>query len=117
MNSLFFIPFGCPFRNNKKSLHYAFVDLGTPSQTFLVALDTGSGLFWVPCNCKQCAPSSDPSYGVCFIIYFSIHIETHFISIFSSFHANQINYTNGVILNFVLWFTIAKMLHLLICPN
>ncbi|XP_078161100.1 aspartyl protease family protein 1-like [Carex rostrata] len=44
-------------------LQYAFVDLGTPNQTFLVALDTGSDLFWVPCNCKQCAPNSDPSYG------------------------------------------------------
>ncbi|KAG1361006.1 Peptidase A1 [Cocos nucifera] len=29
-------------------LHYAFVALGTPNLTFLVALDTGSDLFWVP---------------------------------------------------------------------
>ncbi|KAJ4775380.1 Eukaryotic aspartyl protease family protein [Rhynchospora pubera] len=43
-------------------LHYAFVDLGTPKQTFFVALDTGSDLFWVPCHCKNCAPTSDPSY-------------------------------------------------------
>ncbi|KAJ4776489.1 Eukaryotic aspartyl protease family protein [Rhynchospora pubera] len=45
------------------NLHYAYVDLGSPSQIFLVALDTGSPLFWVPCNCKQCAPTSDSSYG------------------------------------------------------
>ncbi|XP_078161149.1 aspartyl protease family protein 1-like [Carex rostrata] len=45
------------------NLHHAFVDLGSPNQTFLVALDTGSSLFWVPCNCKQCAPNSDPTYG------------------------------------------------------
>ncbi|KAJ3691277.1 hypothetical protein LUZ61_020441 [Rhynchospora tenuis] len=45
------------------NLHYAWVDLGSPSQTFLVALDTGSDLFWVPCNCEQCAPTSDSSYG------------------------------------------------------
>ncbi|CAL9189352.1 unnamed protein product [Musa hybrid cultivar] len=36
-------------------LHYAFVELGTPNVTFLVALDTGSDLFWVPCDCQQCA--------------------------------------------------------------
>ncbi|CAN6220058.1 unnamed protein product [Urochloa humidicola] len=39
-------------------LHYAKVSLGTPNATFLVALDTGSDLFWVPCDCKQCAPLS-----------------------------------------------------------
>jgi len=38
------------------SLYYALVALGTPNATFLVALDTGSDLFWVPCDCKQCAP-------------------------------------------------------------
>uniref|UniRef100_A0A0D9WU78 Peptidase A1 domain-containing protein n=1 Tax=Leersia perrieri TaxID=77586 RepID=A0A0D9WU78_9ORYZ len=37
------------------SLHYAAVSVGTPNTTFLVALDTGSDLFWVPCDCKQCA--------------------------------------------------------------
>jgi len=31
------------------------VEVGTPNATFLVALDTGSDLFWVPCDCKQCA--------------------------------------------------------------
>jgi hypothetical protein len=31
------------------------VELGTPNATFLVALDTGSDLFWVPCDCRQCA--------------------------------------------------------------
>ncbi|RCV23230.1 hypothetical protein SETIT_4G282300v2 [Setaria italica] len=39
-------------------LYYAQVALGTPNATFLVALDTGSDLFWVPCDCKQCAPLS-----------------------------------------------------------
>ncbi|OAY77796.1 Aspartic proteinase-like protein 1 [Ananas comosus] len=34
--------------------------LGTPNVTFLVALDTGSDLFWVPCDCKQCAPTTSP---------------------------------------------------------
>lgn len=38
------------------SIHYAEVAVGTPTATFLVALDTGSDLFWVPCDCKHCAP-------------------------------------------------------------
>ncbi|XP_078161345.1 aspartyl protease family protein 1-like isoform X5 [Carex rostrata] len=44
-------------------LHYALVTVGTPNQTFLVALSTGSELFWLPCNCKQCAPDTSPLYG------------------------------------------------------
>nr|CAB3471450.1 unnamed protein product [Digitaria exilis] len=40
------------------SLYYAEVALGTPNTTFMVALDTGSDLFWVPCECKQCAQLS-----------------------------------------------------------
>ena len=35
------------------SLHYANVPVGTPSLSFLVALDTGSDLFWLPCDCKE----------------------------------------------------------------
>lgn len=29
--------------------------LGTPGVKFMVALDTGSDLFWVPCECGRCA--------------------------------------------------------------
>ncbi|KAK3155300.1 hypothetical protein QOZ80_2BG0201490 [Eleusine coracana subsp. coracana] len=39
-------------------LYYTWVDVGTPKTSFLVALDTGSDLFWVPCDCVQCAPLS-----------------------------------------------------------
>ncbi|KAF7809620.1 aspartyl protease family protein 1-like [Senna tora] len=35
-------------------LHYANISVGTPSLSFLVALDTGSDLFWLPCNCTSC---------------------------------------------------------------
>ncbi|KAK7821673.1 aspartyl protease family protein 1, partial [Quercus suber] len=35
------------------SLYYANVSVGTPSLSFLVALDTGSGLFWLPCDCQK----------------------------------------------------------------
>ncbi|KAI8020039.1 Aspartyl protease family protein 1 [Camellia lanceoleosa] len=36
-------------------LFYANVSVGSPSLWFLVALDTGSDLFWLPCDCIQCA--------------------------------------------------------------
>ena len=39
-------------------LHYTWIDIGTPNVSFLVALDTGSDLLWVPCDCIQCAPLS-----------------------------------------------------------
>ncbi|KAE8668913.1 putative Pre-rRNA-processing protein ESF1 [Hibiscus syriacus] len=35
-------------------LHYANVSVGTPALSFLVALDTGSDLFWLPCDCTRC---------------------------------------------------------------
>ncbi|XP_015063658.1 aspartyl protease family protein 1-like isoform X1 [Solanum pennellii] len=42
-------------------LHYTTVTLGTPGLKFLVALDTGSDLFWVPCECGRCASTDDPT--------------------------------------------------------
>ncbi|KAL8160517.1 hypothetical protein V2J09_002054 [Rumex salicifolius] len=36
-------------------LYYAQVSVGTPRLDFLVALDTGSDLFWLPCDCQSCA--------------------------------------------------------------
>ncbi|KAK9678828.1 hypothetical protein RND81_11G235200 [Saponaria officinalis] len=44
-------------------LHYASVTLGTPGKKFLVALDTGSDLFWVPCDCSRCAPVDGSIYA------------------------------------------------------
>ncbi|XP_074308566.1 aspartyl protease family protein 1 isoform X2 [Silene latifolia] len=35
-------------------LQYANVTVGTPAMWFLVALDTGSDLFWLPCDCDSC---------------------------------------------------------------
>ncbi|XP_076924996.1 aspartic proteinase-like protein 1 isoform X1 [Bidens hawaiensis] len=40
-------------------LHYTYIAVGVPSVSFLVALDTGSDLLWLPCDCLQCAPLSD----------------------------------------------------------
>lgn len=46
------------------SLHYANVTIGTPAQWFLVALDTGSDLFWLPCNCNStCVRSMETDQG------------------------------------------------------
>ncbi|XP_019182820.1 PREDICTED: aspartyl protease family protein 1-like [Ipomoea nil] len=38
-------------------LHYAKVSVGMPPLSFLVALDTGSNLFWLPCDCSNCVRS------------------------------------------------------------
>jgi hypothetical protein len=43
--------------SNCFSLHYANVSVGTPSVSFLVALDTGSNLLWLPCDCSSCVHS------------------------------------------------------------
>ncbi|MQM13472.1 hypothetical protein Taro_046395 [Colocasia esculenta] len=53
-------------------LHYAVVSVGTPSTDYLVALDTGSDLFWVPCDCKSCASTSAQDFGLA-DIRFSIY--------------------------------------------
>ncbi|GJU20991.1 aspartic proteinase-like protein 1 [Tanacetum coccineum] len=39
-------------------LYYTYIAIGMPSVSFLVALDTGSDLLWLPCDCVQCAPLS-----------------------------------------------------------
>nr|GEV01765.1 aspartyl protease family protein 1-like [Tanacetum cinerariifolium] len=44
-------------------LHYTTVSLGTPGQKFMVALDTGSDLFWVPCDCSRCASIENTAYN------------------------------------------------------
>ncbi|CAL9104286.1 unnamed protein product, partial [Musa textilis] len=50
---------------NLEFLYYAVVPLGTPKKHFLVALNTENGWFWVPCDCLQYAPTSNPiKYGV-----------------------------------------------------
>ncbi|XP_074576194.1 aspartyl protease family protein 1-like [Curcuma longa] len=50
-------------------LYYAILEVGTPKQVFLVALDTGSYLFWLPCDCLQCAPSYNSYLNVTFNNY------------------------------------------------
>lgn len=45
------------------SLHYTTVELGTPGVKFMVALDTGSDLFWVPCDCTRCAATDSSAFS------------------------------------------------------
>ncbi|KAK4843227.1 hypothetical protein QYF36_005551 [Acer negundo] len=49
--------------NSLGFLHYTTVQLGTPGLKFMVALDTGSDLFWVPCDCNRCAPTQGATYA------------------------------------------------------
>ncbi|CAN6275327.1 unnamed protein product [Urochloa humidicola] len=49
--------------SNLGFLHYALVTVGTPGQTFMVALDTGSDLFWLPCQCDGCTPPVTAASG------------------------------------------------------
>ena len=64
------------------SLHYANVTVGTPSSWFLVALDTGSDLFWLPCDCTSCvrelkAPGGSVMFPFVLFIYLSILLMYH----------------------------------------
>ncbi|XP_009776921.1 aspartic proteinase-like protein 1 isoform X2 [Nicotiana tabacum] len=52
-----------PLGNDFGWLHYMYIDIGTPTVSFLVALDAGSDLLWVPCECVQCAPLSASYYS------------------------------------------------------
>ncbi|XP_061998746.1 aspartyl protease family protein 1-like [Rosa rugosa] len=44
-------------------LHYANVSVGTPRTSYLVALDTGSDLLWLPCDCISCVKGVNTSDG------------------------------------------------------
>ncbi|CAA6665078.1 unnamed protein product [Spirodela intermedia] len=54
-------------------LHYTWVDIGTPNVSFLVALDAGSDLFWVPCDCIQCAALSGGRNGLPRALHLSVN--------------------------------------------
>ena len=71
-------------------MHYAVIDIGTPNTSFLVALDTGSDLFWVPCECKQCASiyaSSQQLVSFCEPLSTFSHFSYHMLK--SSAHKHR----------------------------
>ncbi|XP_022638921.1 aspartyl protease family protein 1-like isoform X1 [Vigna radiata var. radiata] len=39
------------------------VEIGTSAVKFMVALDTESDLFWVPCDCTRCAATDSPTFA------------------------------------------------------
>ncbi|KAG0563847.1 hypothetical protein KC19_8G064100 [Ceratodon purpureus] len=56
--------------NQRDGLQYTYIEIGTPSQRFYVALDTGSDLLWLPCaHCVSCAPSVSTLYDTTFNVY------------------------------------------------
>ncbi|KAM3709863.1 hypothetical protein ACJW31_02G206500 [Castanea mollissima] len=59
--------------NSMGFLYYANVSVGTPSVSYLVALDTGSDLFWLPCDCNNstCETSLQTSSGQ--VVNFNIY--------------------------------------------
>lgn len=65
-------------------LHYAWLDIGTPNVSFLVALDAGSDLLWVPCDCIQCAPLS--GYRGSLVGQLSALWSHHYVFLVLSFH-------------------------------
>ncbi|KAL8143242.1 hypothetical protein V2J09_016274 [Rumex salicifolius] len=63
------------FGNDLGWLHYTWIDIGTPNISFLVAVDDGSDLLWVPCNCIQCYPlSASYSSSVSIHIFIGFHV-------------------------------------------
>ncbi|GAV77816.1 Asp domain-containing protein [Cephalotus follicularis] len=52
-----------PLGNDFGWLYYTWIDIGTPNVSYLVALDTGSDLLWLPCDCVRCAPLSASNYN------------------------------------------------------
>ncbi|KAJ0098231.1 hypothetical protein Patl1_29165 [Pistacia atlantica] len=57
--------------NSLGFLYYANVSLGTPALSYLVALDTGSDLFWLPCDCTSCVHGLNTTTGQ--VIEFNIY--------------------------------------------
>ncbi|KAF5753069.1 hypothetical protein HS088_TW01G00987 [Tripterygium wilfordii] len=45
-------------------LYYANITVGTPRKWFLVALDTGSDLFWLPCDCTSCVHGQQIDFNI-----------------------------------------------------
>ena len=65
--------------------------------SFMVALDAGSDLLWVPCDCINCAPFSATYYNntmlVRSFIYFTVFVLVlHFLFYFPDIHFLKYSY-------------------------
>ncbi|RDY06631.1 Aspartyl protease family protein 1, partial [Mucuna pruriens] len=56
------------------TLHYTTVQIGTPGVKFMVALDTGSDLFWVPCDCTRCAATDNTAFASALASDFDLNV-------------------------------------------
>ena len=113
----FFLPWSsCSFSSNfisskwcwYFSLYYANVSVGTPSVSFLVALDTGSDLFWLPCDCNNstCETSLQTSSGqVCYLLsIYNLFAWTHGFLIFELYFDSSTPIWNHLLCNCDIFF-------------
>lgn len=73
------------------SLYYANVTVGSPGLWFLVALDTGSDLFWLPCDCgNNCIHGLKTNAGVCYFSLCTYSVQFQFMRDSNSNHSCSI---------------------------
>ncbi|XP_024360626.1 aspartyl protease family protein 1 isoform X2 [Physcomitrium patens] len=58
------------YYNQYDGLQYTYIEIGTPSQAYFVALDTGSDLLWLPCaHCVSCVASVSTEFSSTYNVY------------------------------------------------
>ena len=86
------------------SLYYANVSVGTPSVSYWVALDTGSDLFWLPCDCNNstCETSLQTSSGqVCYCNNRHANVSCSFYLLSTTISNLWISYLESFIVSYI----------------